>query len=513
MKKDKKVSRTYILVPLFIAITVVALFSANIVLAGNKVKLSSKKLTLTVGDYKTVSLNGAGKNVKWNIKSGKSIIALKDAKAQSVKVYGKKEGKAKLQAKYKGKKYICTVDVDARENGQEAQQTEEPQDTVGPGGEDGEKLVKDSKEWKAVTGFGTKLFTDVFQESGDKNVMISPVSVFNALTMTANGAKGETLEQFESAFGIPLDKCNSYLKSYNNSLPCGDKYKLSTANSIWLRDNGNFKVEQDFLDRNKEYSGAGVYPSAFDAGTVNDINSWVNKNTDGMIPSIVDNIPADAQMYLINALAFDAEWKEIYDEYAINKDTFTKEDGSVQDADMMYSEERTYLEDKNTTGFVKYYADSRYAFVALLPKKGVSMEDYVKALDGERIKSLLNNKTDIKVNAAIPKFESDFSINLGKTLQDMGITRAFDSSSADFTGIGKLLDGNLYVSDVLHKTYIAVDEKGTKAGAVTSVLVAGCAAVIEPEEEKTVHLDRPFVYMIVDCDSWLPAFLGVVQEI
>ena len=231
-----------------------------------------------------------------------------------------------------------------------------------------------------------------------------------------------------------------------------------------------------------------------------------------MIKNIIDDVPQNAMMYLINALAFDAEWNKVYDKESIKDGKFTKEDGTKQDVPLMYSTEGKYIEDENTTGFVKYYANSKYAFIALLPEKGISMEDYVKSLDAEKLDSLISSMKKIHVNAAIPKFKSEYSASLKEVLQGMGMADAFDRGKADLSGIGVSTDGNLFIDDVIHKTFIEVDEKGTKAGAAT-VVIAVAASAMMPYEEKTVYLDRPFVYIITDCESWLPAFYGVVQGI
>lgn len=426
----------------------------------------------------------ADKKVKWSIKKGKDYIALKKIKAKSVTIYGKKAGSATVQAKFNGKTYTCSVTVQAA-----------PLDDNDV-----------DKEWKAVADFGSELFRNTWEK--DKNIMVSPVSIFNALAMTANGAGGETLAQFEKVFGMSLDETNSYLKSYNESLPSGDKYKLDVANSIWVRN--SFNANQDFLQKNQEIFGANVQQTAFDNSTLTDINNWVKENTDGMIPKIINEISPDAQMYLINALAFDAEWKKVYREDEISDGIFTRESGDTDNVSYMYSNEDTYIEDNNTTGFVKYYADSKYAFVALLPKEGMSMKDYIKTLNGTKLKKLLDSKRNVKVNASIPKFKSEYSASLGEVLQKMGLTDAFNALTADFSSMGVPEGGaGLCIEDVLHKTFIEVDEKGTKAGAVTGVMMEATGVV----EIKTVHLDRPFVYMLVDCDSWLPAFLGMVQSL
>ncbi len=154
--------------------------------------------------------------------------------------------------------------------------------------------------------FAIRLFQKTRDDS--KNSLISPLSVMLALSMTANGAKGETLAQTESLLGgdIPMETLNEYLYSYINALPSEKTAKLNVANSIWFRDNG-FTAENTFLQKNADYYGAAVYKSAFDVKTLRDINNWVKKNTDGMIEKIIDDLDPDAVMYLINTVLFDAE--------------------------------------------------------------------------------------------------------------------------------------------------------------------------------------------------------------
>ena len=161
-----------------------------------------------------------------------------------------------------------------------------------------------------VTDFAIRLFK-ASEESG-KNTLISPLSVLCALAMTANGAEEETLAQMEEVLGMTTEELNLYLYSYMQNLPQGEKYKLSLANSIWFTEDERFTVNQDFLQTNANYYGADIYKAPFDNQTLKDINNWVKQNTDEMIPEILDKIPDEAIMYLVNALAFEAEWMEIY---------------------------------------------------------------------------------------------------------------------------------------------------------------------------------------------------------
>ena len=154
----------------------------------------------------------------------------------------------------------------------------------------------------AVADFAVRLLR-ASNKTGE-NTLISPLSVLCALAMTANGAKGETLEQMEKVLGMTTEELNLYLYSYMNSLPQGERYKLSLANSIWFTDHERFEVNQDFLQTNADYYGADIYKALFNNSTLKDINDWVKERTDDMIPNILDEIPDEAVMYLVNALAF-----------------------------------------------------------------------------------------------------------------------------------------------------------------------------------------------------------------
>ena len=361
-----------------------------------------------------------------------------------------------------------------------------------------------------VTDFAIRLFK-ASNENG-KNTLISPLSVLCALAMTANGAEEETLAQMEEVLGMTTDELNLYLYSYMKNLPQGDKYKLSLANSIWFTEDERFTVNQDFLQTNADYYGADIYKAPFDKQTLKDINNWVKQNTDGMIPEILDQIPPEAIMYLVNALAFEAEWSEIYEKHQVKDGEFTKEDGTKQDVKFMYGSEGTYFEDEKATGFMKRYKGGKYAFVAMLPNEGVSVSEYIASLDGKSLNALLANPQYATVRTSIPKFETEYKVDMSDILQSMGMTEAFDMYNADFEGLGTSTDGNIYISRVLHKTFISVGEKGTKAGAATIVEMKNGAAG-EPTEPKEVYLDRPFVYMLVDCENNIPFFIGTMMDV
>ena len=364
---------------------------------------------------------------------------------------------------------------------------------------------------EAVTAFALSLLRS--ERAATEGVLISPVSVLNALGMVANGAGGDTLKQLETAAGMSLNQLNDFLYTYRMSLPAACKScTVSLANSAWVRE--DFRVEDDFLRSCVNYYGAEMYRSAFDGSLVTDLNRWVSQKTDGMIDRLLEQAPDVLTMlYLVNAACFDARWDTPYTKADLRTGLpFTAADGTQQTADYMTGTENIYLSGNNVTGFVKPYDGGKYAFVALLPDEGVTLADYLENLTGEHLYKLITDHRSADVQVSIPKFSAQSELELEEPLKDMGITDLFNVSAADLRSIGSAPSGNnLYVSSVLHKTYLELDENGTKAAAATSLEVNAGAAP-PSEDVKTVTLDRPFLYMIVDTHAFVPLFMGTVTS-
>ena len=374
-----------------------------------------------------------------------------------------------------------------------------------------DSIKTDDKFKQAYSDFSVELFKKSF--SDNQNTLISPLSVTLALAMTANGANGQTKSEMETLLGkdIPLEQLNSYLCGLTDELTSDDGFTLCTANSIWFRDDENrLKIENDFLQTNADYYKAAAFKRSFDSSTCDEINKWVSDNTDGMVDKILDNIPDEAIMYLINAVSFDAEWGNVYKENDIADGKFTNSEDKLMNVTMMHSTESIYLESDGCKGFIKQYKGGKYSFAALLPDKDMNISDFISSLSGSELNSILSNTESCTVETKMPKFEYEYYAVLNDALASLGMPTAFDESKADFSGIGKSSNGNIFIGRVIHKTKITVNEKGTKAGAVTSVELVMEAA---PPEDKSVTLDRPFVYMIIDNSTSLPLFIGAYTGI
>lgn len=347
---------------------------------------------------------------------------------------------------------------------------------------------------------------DLLRLSADgESVLVSPLSALGALAMAENGADGETLAQMERATGMGADELIGLLRAYG--VPAEDD-PISIANSVWLRDSDGLAVEDDFLAACGDQLGAQVFSAPFDDSTVADVNAWVSERTHEMIPQMLDQISGDAQVLLVNALAFEGGWEEPFDSELTSPDTFICEDGSEQDVTMMHSTEGGYLEGELATGFVKPYEGYDYAFVGLLPAEGVSVGELLASLDGSALEELLTPVAGAGAEIGLPQFTASYETDLTDALQALGMTDAFDPDLADFSRMGTSDKGPLSVSGVLHKTFIDVNEEGTRAAAATVIGLDGVAGPGDPIEYHEVILDRPFVYLIMDLRTGLPVFAG-----
>lgn len=380
-----------------------------------------------------------------------------------------------------------------------------------------------------TTNFSVELFKNSITK--DKNSLISPTSVYMALGMTGNGADKNTLSQFEFLLGnnkLSMDQLNEYYYSLSKSINNAKDSNVKLNNSIWYRSQGGLEVYKDFLQKNADYYGADAYMVDFNSkDTVKDINNWVRFNTDKRIDKIIDKIDKDTMMYLINTVLFEGKWENAYTgnqihggqfytdgsspKVEVNMNDFNKTDDKEQTSevtvDFMNSTENSYLKDDKAEGFIKKYKGDKFSFVALLPNEGISIDDYVQSLSGNKFINILNKASSEQVQVGIPKFKYDYEKDLVEPLKKMGFTNGFDSSVANFSKMAKD-STNVCISKVLHKTFIQVDELGTKVAAATRVDMRKEAYKFEMK--KCITLNRPFVYAIIDNKTKLPIFMGTV---
>jgi len=374
-----------------------------------------------------------------------------------------------------------------------------------------EITAMDKKNINAMADFSMDLLKQSI--SKDKNTLISPTSIYLALGMTANGAAGETLKQFETLLGkrtLSLSDLNKNYYALAQKLQNVDSGKMKISNSIWYRDDPILQMNPEFLQINADYFSADAFKVDFASPkTVRDINGWVNNNTNGLIDKVINTIDPSTVMYLLNTVLFDAEWRNVYANENVRSGNFKTIAGTNVAADLMYSTENSFVKDDSAQGFIKPYKGDKFSFVGILPNEGIDLQTYVASLDGTKFQDLINSKVTDNVSAGIPKFKYDFKIDLNEPLKILGLTDGFDSKLADFSNMVSSSGGNLFIGNVLHKTFIQVDELGTKAGAVTKVEIRlGNGAMIVHR----IILDRPFLYAIIDNETGLPIFIGTVMN-
>lgn len=402
------------------------------------------------------------------------------------------------------------------------------------------KWMENEKVQMSINDFSVSLLKNSLEEGERGNLLISPLSVLYAMSMCSNGAdeltrtelltaliKGDCHEAITCGtretpgdgdiFDEWQERLNCYLGSYLHETEGYKKNsskaaELHIANSIWMKNDEKLKVEESFLKTNGEYYNAGVFKSDFDEAARKQINDWIEKNTKGLIKDMLDEIPESAIMYLVNALGFEAEWSEPYYDYDVHDGIFHGEQGDSE-VKYMHSSEWGYLEDEYATGFIKRYAGSDYGFVGLLPNRGVSVDEYIEHLTGSTLYNMLTNISDEDVITSLPQFESNSALSLVDTFKKMGVNKAFSVADANFTKLGTYEKKNILIGRILHNTYIKVDQLGTKAGAATIVEMNTEGAIEEWEPPKEVHLDRPFIYMIIDTNQNIPLFMGIQRDI
>ena len=351
---------------------------------------------------------------------------------------------------------------------------------------------------------------------GDDNVMVSPASIMIALDMVAAGAKKDSLRQLTDLFAEGQDPIaqQAYAAALMDKINNAKEIDFSCANAVWnngalLGDN----VNMDYVKYIRETFLAEYTVTDFNEKTPSEINSWVDKKTNHMIPEIIDELKPRTVMVLVNAISFDAKWEDRYDNSQIRDGEFRRSDGSTQEVVFLNDKFNVYYESDKATAFKKMYTGGQYAFLAILPKdESISANEFAKNFTYEDYKALVEDGVQSGLTVTkMPEFKSDFSFLANDTLMNLGVTDIFEEGKADLSGISSK-PGDLYVSRVIHKTHIEVDNIGTKASAATAVTVRNKGETIE-SVSKEIFCDRPYVYAIVDVKTMTPVFIGTVNQV
>jgi serine protease inhibitor len=363
----------------------------------------------------------------------------------------------------------------------------------------------------ADNSFGLRLFTAVSNSDAGNSVFISPVSVSMALGMTLNGANGTTrtaMMQTLEFNGLTQTEINTSYKSLIALLSGLDpKVTFQIANSIWHKPELN--VEEQFRLVNRTNFNAEINSINFsDPAASNTINAWVSRCTNGKIEKIVPSpIPSEMVMYLLNAIYFKGAWTESFPTTATMDDVFTRPNGAKVACKMMYKKSTLSYGSVGGIQVVDLpYGDAGFSMTILLPGAGTNVDDFVKTLTAQVWNSSIARLTSREIELYLPKFKFEYDKTLNDMLKSMGMAVAFSTTDADFTNIDKR--GQLYISEVKHKTFIQVDEEGTTAAAVTSVGIG----VTSIGQTTVMRIDRPFVFVIRERHSGTILFMGKIVE-
>lgn len=366
------------------------------------------------------------------------------------------------------------------------------------------------KSYEPVQTFSYVLFK---QNMSEDNPVLSPVSAYLALGMAGTGAKGATLSEFQQVLGTDLDCIPHSLMS---TLPRDrEGMQISLANSAWVDD--DFEAQKDYLVEIDSFYFSDVYRADLsEAQTMQDMNAWIDFNTNGLIPKLLEEpLDDEARLALFNTIYFKGQWAVEFDENATKERDFYLADGTVEQVDMMnlYGENLQYVDTEDAVGVVVPYKDENMVFVALMPAGGESVREMYEAMEWSDICEILQQKKKTLCNLQLPKFEVEFEKKLNSSLQEMGLEKAFDEAQADLSGMGKSKDGyNIFIDLVYQKAVFIVDEEGTEAVAVTEVLVARENCVEIKEQPVNIFFNEPFLYMIVDKEKEIPLFMGIMDN-
>ena len=370
--------------------------------------------------------------------------------------------------------------------------------------------LKSARFIETNNDFGFALLNKVLEQDDSPNLMISPASVSIALGMAYNGAETTTRDAFEQVLnyeGLSREEINEITRELINVLVSNlDGNLLEIANSMWY-DQG-FPVEQDFINLNSNYYDAEVREINFRAANaVNTINDWVSANTHGKIDEIIDAIDPEMMMILINAIYFNCVWEVEFDPEDTREQPFYRENKSLYGQVEMMEMKNTFNV-ASTDHFEAVelpYKNKKFSMFLFLPSEGSSVEKLAEMLDGKTWNVWLEEFTERqKFTVTMPKFKFEYERSLAEDLKSMGLEVAF-TDMADFSGISSV---DLLISDVIHKTYIDVNEEGTEAAAVTAIVFETTS--IGPANG--IRLDRPYLFAITENSSKSIVFIGKVQE-
>jgi serine protease inhibitor len=375
-----------------------------------------------------------------------------------------------------------------------------------------ELSVKQKEVVTSANKFAFDLFVPVLTEKkGAENIMISPFSITSALSMTLNGAAGETFEAMQTTLCYgdqTIEEINdTYLKLMTDMVPVDQRVTMEIANSVWVRE--NLDVVPDFITAlEKWYLAQAESFDPANPGAVDMVNEWIADKTHDKIQKMLESIGPDVAMLLINAIYFKGKWSSEFDKDDTETLPFyVTPDSPVQVPMMKQTHDFAVADAGNATLVELPYGQGNYSMVVMLPDEGFTVADAAVMLTSENWDTWMTAlKTGItEVDLTMPRFKYEYKRTLNDDLKALGMEIAFDPDKADFS---KMCYHPLVISFVLHQTFIETNEEGTEAAAATVVGMIDTAMPLTT----TININRPFLYFIRETTTGTIVFMGQVAD-
>lgn len=372
----------------------------------------------------------------------------------------------------------------------------------------------DPRVVQATNAFGLELTGKILQEKPGQNIVVSPISIVQALSMTMNGAAGPTRDQMAKTMhleGLSTEVLNDGQRKLRELLlQPGPGVKLFMANSLWLQQGWPFR--KPYLDRVMAAYGAELNERKLaDPSVLKEINKWVAKQTNSLIPTILDEPVSEmTKLMLLNALYFNGTWTNPFDPEDTKDGDFTESDGKVKRIPFMHQEGGFEYDETDTYQAVRLpYGGGQMGMLIVLPRLNADRTALAAKLLADP-GFWTKRFTQSHGKLALPKFRMESGLELADILSAMGMNLPFDPNKADFNEMADTSGGKqLFINRVLHKTLVDVSERGTEAAAVTMIGMDSGSAAPTGNFEMTV--DRPFLFAIQDLQSGILLFVGSVE--
>ncbi len=377
------------------------------------------------------------------------------------------------------------------------------------------------EEEKIIKG-NNKFSIDIFQamKTPEENLFFSPLSIYTLLSMVFAGARGLTETQIKTVLHIKLDQIRLHLefKKLLRVFQRDTGSELSMANLLCIHE--NYQLLEKYLWIIEDNYGGAIWKLDFNdiPKTCSKINAWVAEHTQGKIKDVIHSLKEDIGLVLVNAIYFKGTWENLFKEKDTEDENFTLLSGEKILVPMMHqkkkfrwlTEDGYQILEMPYKGIRVFGSLERISMIIFLPEKEDGIEDMEKSLTNEKIESYLeklHNLWEREIDVIFPKFKIETKYELKKILYNLGMTSAF-SDGANFSGMAE--DPPKYISQIIHKAFVEVNERGTEAAAVTALRMLG--ATLDKTKPPEFRADHPFIFLLIDSYTRAILFIGRVMN-